>query len=100
MRTTLLSLLLITVLVLGASIGFFNAQPVTLNYLFGELQLPLFAVLIADFLIAVLLTLVVLSARMFRGNREIARLRRQLRDTESELRNLRNLPVTTELPPR
>jgi putative membrane protein len=98
MRTTVLSLLLVVVLVIGASIGFFNAQPVTLNYLFGELQLPLFAILIADFLIAVLLTLLVVSARVFRSGREIARLRRQLRDTESELRNLRNLPVTVETP--
>ncbi len=37
---------LIVFLVLGASIGYFNAQPVRFNYLAGEIELPLIALVI------------------------------------------------------
>ncbi|HEY0974086.1 MAG TPA: LapA family protein [Solimonas sp.] len=93
MLRVLLVVLLIAMLVLGASIGYFNAQTVHFNYLFGELELPLIAILVGDFLLGMLVTLLLVAARLLRAQRDMARLRRQLRDAESELRNLRALPV-------
>ncbi len=93
MARVLLSILLIVMLVLGASIGYFNAQMVSFNYLLGEFQLPLIAILIGDFLFGMVLTLLLVSSRLLRSRAELGRLRRQLRDAESELRNLRALPV-------
>lgn len=98
MLRVLLLVLLIAMLVLGASIGYFNAQTVTFNYLFGTLELPLIAILIGDFLFGMLLTLLLVFGRLLRVRNEAGRLRRQLRDAESELRNLRALPVAAAVP--
>lgn len=88
-----LMLLLVAVLVLGASIGYFNAQSVRFDYLFGEWQVPLIALLIADFALGVLIALVFASARILSLRLELRRLRSRVRDHETELRNLRNLPL-------
>ena len=98
MRTVLL-ILLLAMLVLGASIGYFNAQTVTFNYLIGQVELPLIAILIADFLFGVVLTLVLVSARMLRARTEVGRLRRQLRDAESEMRSLRAISAGSPADP-
>ncbi|TJY62218.1 LapA family protein [Sinimarinibacterium sp. CAU 1509] len=91
-----LLVLLIAVLVLGASIGYFNAQSVTFNYLLGEWQIPLIALLIADFAFGVLIALAVAAARILSLRLEVRRLRGRIRENEAELRNLRNLPVNPE----
>ncbi len=91
-----LLVLLIAVLMLGASIGYFNAQSVTFNYLLGEWQIPLIALLIADFAFGVLIALAVAAARIVSLRLELRRLRGRIRDHEAELRNLRNLPMNPD----
>lgn len=93
MLRILLILLLVVVLCLGASIGYFNAQPVHFNYLVGEMEIPLIGLIVGEFIIAVLLTLLACFGRVFGLKSEIRRLRKQLRDAEAELKNLRNLPL-------
>lgn len=92
MRIVIL-LLLAVVFILGIVIGYYNAQPVTFNYLFGSMQLPLIALLAAEFVCVALLTLLVVMGRILALKAESLRLRRQLRAAESELSTLRNLPV-------
>jgi len=87
---------ILPVFVLGTTIGFFNGQDVEFNYLFGSVQLPLIALLIAEFLLVVALTLLATFVRVFGLKSEIRRLRKQLRDTETELKNLRVLSAPTE----
>jgi len=94
-RILLIAVLLI-VLVLGASIGYFNAQTVSFDYLFGAWELPLIALLIAAFALGVVLTLVVVGGRVLSLRLELRRARGRIRDHEVELRNLRNLPLTGE----
>lgn len=91
-----LLLILIAVLVLGASIGYFNAQMVSFDYLFGALEIPLIGLLVGSFALGVLLTLLVVGSRMLGQRMELGRLRARVRDHEIELRNLRNLSVATE----
>jgi putative membrane protein len=91
-------IVLLIILVLGASIGYFNAQPVQFNYLFGSAEFPLIAVLIAAFSIGIVLTIAAVSGRLFSMRLELGRLRKQLREAEGELRTLRNLPVGTTPP--
>lgn len=92
--TRLVTLIVVLVLlVLGASIGYFNAQPVEVDYLFGKREVPLIAVLITTFAIGVLVTVAVVAARLLSVRVELGRLRKQLREAEGELRTLRNLPV-------
>jgi len=87
---------ILPVFVLGITIGFFNGQRVEFNYLLGSIELPLIALLIADFLIAVALTLLATFVRVFSLRSEIRRLRKQLRDHETELKNLRVLALPPE----
>lgn len=96
MFKTLILIVLIVVLCLGATVGYFNAQPVEFYYLFGSAHLPLIALVIAVFGLAVVLTLALTMARIFGLKREIRRLHRQLRDAQTELRNLRDLPLNQE----
>lgn len=90
----LLSLaLLLTVLVLGATIGYFNAQPVRFDFLFGAWELPLIALLITALALGVLIALAVAAMRIFALRLEIRRLRQRLHQHEIELRSLRDLPL-------
>ncbi len=96
-RLVTLAVLLI-ILVAGASIGYFNAQLIEFNYLFGTAQFPLIAVLIGAFSAGILLAIVAITARLFSLRMEVGRLRKQLREAEGELRTLRNLPVGSAEP--
>lgn len=91
-----LLLVLIAVLVLGASIGYFNAQTVSFDYLFGAWEIPLIGLLIGSFALGVLLTLLVVGSRLLGQRMELGRLRARIRDHEIELRNLRNLSVAAD----
>ena len=96
MFKTFILIILIAVLCLGATVGYFNAQPVEFYYLVGSAHLPLIALVIAVFGLAVVLTLALTMTRVFGLKREIRRLHRQLRDAQTELRNLRDLPLNQE----
>jgi len=76
----------------GACLSYFNADRVHFNYLFGETDLRLIVLLVGAFVLAVLLTLLLCAAKYLGLSAEIRRLRRKLRDAETELKNLRNLP--------
>lgn len=78
---------------LGVVIGFYNTQTVVFDYLLGSVQLPLIALIAGEFIAVVLLTLLVASARILALKAETLRLRKSLNSAESELKNLRNLPV-------
>ncbi|MGQ0622214.1 MAG: LapA family protein [Panacagrimonas sp.] len=82
---------LVIFLVLGASVGYFNAQPVRFNYLAGEIELPLIALVIGEFVLAVLLTLFISFGRMLSLKAQIRRLRKQINGVEAELKTLRDL---------
>ncbi len=86
-------ILLALVFLIGASLGYFNAERVTFHYLFGAVEVRVAVLVAVSFVIAALLTLALCGLRMLRLHREIRRLRRSLRDTETELKNLRNLPL-------
>lgn len=84
---------LVVFLALGASVGYFNAQPVKFDYLAGEIELPLIALVIGEFVLAVLLTLLICLGRMLGLRAEIRRLRRQVQSADAELKSLRELPI-------
>ena len=89
---------ILPVFVLGTTIGFFNSQKIEFNYLFGMVELPLIALLIAEFVLVALLTLGASFLRVLGLKSEIRRLRKQLRDSETELRNLRALSAPPASP--
>jgi lipopolysaccharide assembly protein A len=93
MMRVLLLVLLLVMFALGGTIGYFNAQPVRFSYIVGEVEMPLIALLIVEFLVAVALTLLVVLGRMLVLKGEVRRLRRQLQKGEAELANLRQMAV-------
>ena len=84
---------LVLVFLIGASLGYFNAGRVTFHYLFGQIEVRVAVLVAVSFVIAALLTLGLCGLRMLRLHRDIRRLRKALRDSETELKNLRNLPL-------
>lgn len=96
MPRILILVVLIVVLALGACVGYFNAQSVEFFYLIGSIKLPLIALIMSVFLAGVVLTLALTVIRILGLKGEVRRLRRQLHDTETELKNLRNLPVAAD----
>lgn len=81
------------VLALGIAIAFYNATAVTVNYLFGHIELSLVVVMVGAMLFGFLLALILCASHNLAARREARRLRKRLRDAETELKNLRNLPL-------
>jgi lipopolysaccharide assembly protein A len=94
MLRVLVYAVLLVVFIGGAALGYFNATPVSFNYLFGMVEVRLVVLVVFIFVLAALLTLLLCAGRMLSLSGEARRLRRQLRDAETELKNLRNLPLT------
>lgn len=93
MLKTLGLLLLIAIFVIGVLIGYYNADPVVFNYLAGTVKVRLVVLLLIDFAAAVLLAILLCSTRLISQRSQIRRLRRQLKESDTELKNLRNLPL-------
>jgi putative membrane protein len=93
MLRLLLVFLLVAVFVAGAALGYFNATPVSFDYLFGQVEVRLVVLVVGAASLGALLALALCAGRLFALSAEIRRLRRRLRDAEAELRNLRNLPI-------
>lgn len=93
MGRILLIALFLLVLALGVSIGYFNAQTVQFDYLAGSLSISLIWLLLAVMGGSILMTLIACGGRLLELKNEVRRLKRQVRDRESELRTLRELPV-------
>lgn len=88
-------ILLALVFLIGASLGYFNAERVTFHYLFGHVEVRVAVLVAISFVVASVMTLALCGLRMLRLHRDIRRLRKALRDSETELKNLRNLPAGT-----
>jgi uncharacterized membrane protein YciS (DUF1049 family) len=94
MPRILVYVILLVVFVAGAALGYFNAMPVNFNYLFGTMEVRLVVLVVFTFVLAALVTLLLCAGRMIGLSGDVRRLRRLLRDAETELKNLRNLPLT------
>lgn len=87
------NLVLLFALALGITFGFFNFQLVTVDLLASEVRVPLVVVLILDFILGFGLALMLLLARTLKLRTDLARERRQLKDAQAEIRNLRSMPI-------
>jgi lipopolysaccharide assembly protein A len=93
MGRILLWTVLVMVLCLGVAVGYYNAQRVSFHYLAGSVEIPLIWLLALAIIVSVVVTLLVCASRFIAYQAEIRRLRKQLTGAESELRNLRSLPL-------
>jgi len=79
--------------VAALSFAALNAEPVAIDYYLGQLEVPLALLLVTALAIGALLGSLVGFGRVLRVRRDMARLRRESRATEEEVRNLRALPL-------
>jgi len=84
---------IVVILLLVALFTSLNADPVSLNYYLDKVEQPLALILVATFVVGALIGLlssvvVILSAR-----REVSKLRKQIKQTEQEVLNLRSIPI-------
>jgi uncharacterized integral membrane protein len=77
----------------GAALSYYNWDRVPFNYLIGQVELPLIALMLLSFLLGGVTVLLLNTLRIWALRLESRRLQKQLRNAEVELRNLRNLPL-------
>lgn len=86
-------LLFLVLILLGAAFTVLNDGSVHLDYYFGALDLSFSLILIVTLAVGALLGVLASLGTLFRMKRENAQLRRQVRLTSEEVRNLRSIPI-------
>lgn len=92
-------IILIVIFAAGATLGFTNGDTVRFHYLFGTVEVRIAVLVLIAFAAGAGLAVLLAGLRMLGLHREVRRLRRQLRDAETELKNLRNLPLAAPARP-
>lgn len=94
MKRFLYAFVAIVVLVLGLGFAYKNAQIVSVDYYFGlHWEGSLSLLLLSTMTLGVLLGLMVGLGMYVRLQRQLVRARREIRDIEQEVQNLRALPI-------
>lgn len=94
MKRYLYVLLIVVVVLLGATFTYRNAQPVEFNYYFGvHWVAPLSFMLLTTLTVGAVIGFVASLAMLARMQRQLLRLRRETRQLEQEVHNLRALPI-------
>ena len=86
-------LFFILIAVTGIAFAVQNADPVTLNYYLGSVETPLSLALVGALGLGALLGVIASTGVIFGMKREISKLRRERKNTEKEIMNLRNIPI-------
>ncbi|MRH77432.1 DUF1049 domain-containing protein [Spiribacter sp. C176] len=83
----------IILIALGLSFAMLNPQPVALDFYFGQSTLPLSLALVMALAIGAFVGVLVVVGIVFRQRWQLRRLNRQLSTVQSELSELRKLPI-------
>lgn len=83
----------VVVLVTGLLFFIKNNQRIEFNYLLGSVELPVSLVLLLSLCAGVLLGLAASVPVVLRLRRQKLKLQKQIRNTETEINNLRVLPI-------
>lgn len=86
-------LFLVLVGLFGLSFAVLNPQPVTIDYYFGASQAPLALLLALALAAGALLGAAAMAARVWAAERQVQRLKRRVAIGETEIRNLRQIPL-------
>jgi len=86
-------LVILLVMAAGAIFAVLNPHPVSLDYYFGKLELPLSVVVVATLGVGALLGMLAGFGAILALKRENSRLRRRARQTADEVNHLRPIPV-------
>ncbi len=89
-------IILLCIFILALVLAYANGGSVDLNYLMGSTRVHLSSALLGAAIIGWLIGLLSSLGVIFRLKRQAWRLKRSVRDTETEIRNLRNLPLKND----
>jgi len=91
-------ILKIVILCIIVIFGAFNMQIIGIKYFFGKapIEIPLFVVMIISFLIGMFITYILFITDRMRLKKELNRVKKSLKEKDSELLRLRNLPLEEE----
>lgn len=70
-----------------------NAELVSLNYYLGQVEQPLALILVVTFVAGALIGLLSSVVMIISARHEISKLRKQIKQTEQEVMNLRSIPI-------
>lgn len=93
MRKIIFLLVFVLIFLISAAFAAFNMDVVTVNYYFGQLTLPLSALLVIAMLAGVVLGAIVLLMATLKLRYENRRLQHKLAVSEQEINSLRILPI-------
>ncbi len=93
MRRVIGLVVIILLVFLGLSFGQLNPQRVKVDYFFGASEVSVAIALLVAVGVGAVLGVIAAMAVVVRQNRENARLRKRVSDTEKELNELRRLPL-------
>ncbi len=80
-------------LLIGLVFGYFNTAKVSVDYLLGQQEMPLVMALSIALLLGLALGILITMPSAIRHRAETTSIKRRLHQAESELKNLRNLPL-------
>ncbi len=86
-------LFFILIAIAGIAFAVLNADPVTLHYYIGSTEAPLSLALVSVLGLGALLGVIACMGVILRMKREVSKLRRERKNTEKEIANLRNIPI-------
>ena len=86
-------LFFILIAITGIAFAVLNADPVTLNYYLGTAETPLSLALVGALGLGALLGVTASTSVILKMKRENSKLRREIKNTDKEIMNLRNIPI-------
>lgn len=96
LRQAVLVLVVLLALIGGISLGLFNSQMVRFDYLAGEVELPLIALLVIAAIVSLLLAAAVSAVPYLRLRRRVARLQKELDRLRSKDTVASRLPASQQ----
>ena len=84
---------LLFVLLLVLFFTLLNADVIRIDYHFGTIEQPLSLVLLVTLLVGAMLGVAASLGIIVRHRRELSRLKKQIKNTKTEVSNLRNIPI-------
>lgn len=86
----------VAIFIIGAAFSAKNTNPVTIDYYFSTITLPLSVIIVLSLIIGIVIGAIAIFAGTFSIRYENRRLQKQLTSTQQELNSLRILPIKNE----
>lgn len=87
------NLIVILAVFIGLAFGFFNYDSTPVDLLWTRTEAPLAVLLGLAFVLGLVVALIVCGVRMVKLRSRLSSTKRQLKDAEAEISNLRSMPI-------